>query len=114
MHFEVKVTDSRSGFRDHFSHIASAYAAHRPTYPPDLVGYLARLAARRDVAWEAGCGSGQWSVLLAERFQRVIATDPSGEQLSQARSHPRVEYRRESAEASSLGDGTADLAVAAQ
>lgn len=101
-------------FKDHFSDVASAYAAHRPTYPPRVVDYLAEQVAHPDVAWDAGCGSGQLSTLLAARFARVIATDPSAAQIGKARPHPGVEYRQSSAEASGLEDGSVDLAVAAQ
>ena len=76
--------------------------------------YLADQMARRDLAWDAGCGSGQLSTLLPARFTRVIATDPSAAQIAQAPAHPAVEYRQASAEASGLEDVSADLAVAAQ
>jgi len=110
-----------SEFNDHFSAHADAYAAHRPTYPAALVDYLAELAPRADVAWEAGCGSGQLSMALAWRFDRVIATDASAEQLARATPHARIEYRRARAEDSGLPAaaggrhaGGVDLAVAAQ
>ena len=101
-------------FKDHFSGVAPAYAAHRPTYPPAVVDYLADQLTRREVAWDAGCGSGQLSSLLPARFARVIATDPSADQIAQARAHSGVEYRQASAEASGLEAGSVDLAVAAQ
>jgi len=101
-------------FKDHFSGVASAYAAHRPTYPAAVIDYLADQAAHRDLAWDAGCGSGQLSTLLAARFDRVIATDPSAAQIAQARPHQGVEYWQSSAEASGLDAASADLAVAAQ
>jgi SAM-dependent methyltransferase len=44
----------------------------------------------------------------------VIATEPSQAQIDAALRHPRVEYRREPAEKSTLGDASVDLAVAAQ
>jgi SAM-dependent methyltransferase len=69
---------------------------------------------RREVAWDAGCGSGQLSTLLPARFAHVIATDPSADQIAQAPAHPGVEYRQTSAEASGLEAGSVDLAVAAQ
>jgi SAM-dependent methyltransferase len=53
-------------------------------------------------------------VSLAERFAHVIATEPAQAQLAEATPHPRVEYRREPAEQSSLTTGSVDLAVAAQ
>jgi SAM-dependent methyltransferase len=103
-----------TGFKDHFSAVAAGYAANRPTYPAALVAFLAEAAPRPGVAWDVGCGSGQLSVLLADRFERVIGTDGSQEQLSRATPHPRVEYRRATAEASGLDGASADLAVAAQ
>jgi SAM-dependent methyltransferase len=101
-------------FKDHFSSVAEGYAANRPTYPAALAEFLAGAVARPGVAWDAGCGSGQLSVLLADRFERVIATDGSAEQLARAAPHPRVEYRRATAEASGLADASVDLAVSAQ
>jgi len=107
------VTSSRR-FKDHFSEVAAAYAAHRPSYPAALVDFLARLAPARRLAWDSGCGSGQLSVLLAGPFERVVATDASREQIARAAPHPKVEYRCASAEASGLPDRVADLAAAAQ
>ena len=101
-------------FQDYFSATAAAYAQHRPTYPPELVDFLAQSCSCRGVAWDCGCGSGQLSALLAERFERVIATDPSAAQIANACPHPGVEYRLGSAEASGLTDKSVDLAVAAQ
>ena len=102
------------GFQDYFSATASAYAQHRPTYPLELVDFLARSCSPPGIAWDCGCGSGQLSVLLAERFDHVIATDPSTAQLANAKQHPQVEYRLGSAEASGLSGRSVDLAVAAQ
>jgi SAM-dependent methyltransferase len=101
-------------FADHYSAFAARYAAYRPTYPPALVDALADRAPATALAWDVGCGNGQLSVALAGRFARVIATDPSAAQLAAATVHPRVEYRREPAEASSLAAASADLIVAAQ
>jgi len=101
-------------FKDHFSEVAAAYAAHRPTYPPALVDLLARIAPARRLAWDAGCGSGQLSALLAGPFARVWATDASTEQLARATPHPKVTYSCAPAQASGLADGVVDLATAAQ
>jgi SAM-dependent methyltransferase len=101
-------------YADHFSRIADRYAAFRPRYPAALVELLAYHAPARDVAWDVGCGSGQLSVALADHFARVIATDLTQEQLDRATPHPRVEYRRATAEASGLDDASIDLVVAAQ
>ncbi|MBX3155445.1 MAG: class I SAM-dependent methyltransferase [Deltaproteobacteria bacterium] len=100
-------------FADHFSTIAAKYAAYRPIYPLALVDLLAR-EAPGDAAWDVGCGNGQLSTLLAERFAHVDATDPAQAQLDAATPHPRVAYRRAPAEASGLPADSVDLAVAAQ
>ena len=101
-------------FADHFSTISARYAAYRPRYPAALVDLLADLAPGRDLAWDAGCGTGQLSVGLARRFERVIATDPSQAQLAAAEVTPRVTYRCEPAEQSTLDAASCDLVVAAQ
>ena len=99
---------------DLFSGHSREYAEYRPGYPQALIDYLAESAPRRDTAWEAGCGSGQLSIPLASRFERVIATDASADQIRHAVPHPRVDYRVAPAEGSGVPDATADIAVAAQ
>jgi SAM-dependent methyltransferase len=51
---------------------------------------------------------------LADHFERVIASDPSAEQIAHARSRANLEYRIEPAERSTLETGTVDLACVAQ
>jgi len=99
---------------DHFSRLAPAYASCRPGYPDGLFDYLAEQVSRRDLAWDCAAGSGQATIPLARRFNRVIATDLSGSMLQQAPRHPAVEYRVAPAEASGLGVATADLVTVAQ
>ena len=101
-------------FSDHFSGVASEYAEYRPRYPESLFDWLAGLAARRELAWDCATGSGQAAVALASRFERVIATDASAEQVAAAASHPRVEYRVAPAEVSGLDPASADLVTVAQ
>ena len=101
-------------FQDHFSRISSLYADFRPQYPAQLFDYLAELAPRRSLVWDCAAGTGQASVDLARRFDRVIATDASAEQIAAAKPMPKVEYRVAGAEKSSLPDGCADLVTVAQ
>lgn len=101
-------------FRDHFSERATDYASRRPGYPAALADWLAGQAPGRERAWDAGCGSGQLSALLAGCFAAVVATDASGAQLAHARAHPLVDYCGATAEASPLRSCSIDLAVAAQ
>jgi SAM-dependent methyltransferase len=101
-------------FKDHFSSRSADYAAYRPTYPGALADYLAGLCAKHDAALDVGCGTGQLSVLLAERFGRVVATDASAQQIEKAELHGRVQYRVAPAEHSGLPDASVDLITAAQ
>lgn len=101
-------------FKDYFSGHSKEYASYRPVYPDELVAYLADLALRRDVVWEAGCGSGQLTGKLAQHFTHVYATDASEEQIALAPRLPNVTYRRSRAEESGIASGVVDLCVAAQ
>jgi len=101
-------------FKDHFSGHAAAYATCRPGYPRDLVAAVARLPREHKLALDTGTGNGQAAVGLAEHFDRVVATDPSAQQLAHATPHPRVEYRIASSDATGMADGSVDLVTAAQ
>jgi SAM-dependent methyltransferase len=100
-------------FADHFSSHAQTYAQFRPKYPTVLFHYLAVRAPGTALAWDCGTGNGQAAVGLADRFARVVATDPSSAQIARARAHPRVEYRIATYD-SGLETGSAQLVTAAQ
>jgi SAM-dependent methyltransferase len=106
--------NERAGFKDHFSAHASAYADARPRYPEALYDWLAAQCPARALACDVGCGNGQASVALAERFEAVIASDPSAAQIANAVRHPRVAYRVEAAEALSVAPASVDLLTVAQ
>ena len=101
-------------FADHFSGVASEYAAFRPRYPDALFEFLAREAPGRDEAWDAGTGSGQAAIGLARHFRHVTATDASVAQIEHATPHPRVGYRVAPAERSGLEDHAVELVTVAQ
>jgi SAM-dependent methyltransferase len=101
-------------FKDHFSEASANYAAFRPTYPAALAQWLAGRAPGRSLCWDCGCGTGQFSVVIAEEVARVEATDASAAQVAAARPHPRVRYRTAPAEAVGLPDACADLITVAQ
>jgi SAM-dependent methyltransferase len=101
-------------FKDHFSAHAEGYASYRPTYPATLLDFLASVSPGGELALDCGCGNGQLSVLLTERFAKVVATDASASQIENAKAHPRVEYRVAPAERSGLLESTVDLITAAQ
>jgi SAM-dependent methyltransferase len=97
-----------------FTTVAREYASFRPGYPPELFEWLARVSPGRDAAWDAGCGSGQASVALADHFSIVHATDVAAEQIAAAKPHPRVRYTVASAESCGLADASVDLVTVAQ
>src|SRR5882724_9935319 len=101
-------------FKDHFSQRAALYCAFRPAYPPAMFDYLAQLCRERQSAWDCACGNGQATVALAERFEAVIATDASPQQLAAAPSHPNVTYRVARAEESGIESKSLDLVTVAQ
>ena len=105
---------SAERFSDHFSRVALSYAVCRPTYPGDLFDYLAGLVHRPRLAWDCAAGTGQATIPLAGRFERVVATDISISMLEQAPRHPGVNYRSVPAEDSGLPSASVDLVTVAQ
>ena len=101
-------------YADHFSRVATDYAACRPGYPPELFSYLSSLAGGHELAWDCAAGSGQATVPLTDWFRRVLATDVSSEMLGRAPHHPRIEYRVSRGEESGLPDSSVDLVTVAQ
>jgi SAM-dependent methyltransferase len=101
-------------FKDHFSELAARYADYRPHYPPALFDFLATLVPRTATVWDCAAGNGQASVGLADKFERVIATDASAQQIKSAAPHPRIDYRVAPADASGLPDHSVELVTVAQ
>lgn len=101
-------------FKDHFSKGSDDYATYRPSYPLDLVNELADLCSTQNRVLDCGCGTGQLSVLLAKRFEEVIATDASSAQIDKARKKDNVIYQVALAEQSGLADESVDLITVAQ
>jgi SAM-dependent methyltransferase len=102
------------GAVEHFSSVAEAYAAYRPTYPAELFAWLAEVAPVRGLVWDCGAGSGQATLALAQRFARVAATDASRAQLgSGVRAHG-VSSWVATAERSAIRPARVDLISVAQ
>lgn len=103
-----------SGPIDRFSHVAANYARYRPRYPAQLFAYIYSFVNGRDVAWDAGTGSGQVAHVLAEDFTRVYATDISAAQLGQAPSLANITYLQAPSEQTPLPENTVNLITVAQ
>lgn len=101
-------------FKDHFSASAASYAEFRPHYPAQLFDLITAIPERRDTAWDCATGNGQAAVPLGDRFERVVATDASRDQIAHAIGHPRVSYSVALADASGLEARSVDLVTVAQ
>ena len=101
-------------FKDHFSGVAGHYAQFRPHYPAGLFDYLAGLVPKNSTVWDCAAGNGQATLDLAARYDRVIATDASREQIAAATPQPNIEYRVAPAEQSGLPDAAVGLITVAQ
>jgi SAM-dependent methyltransferase len=101
-------------FAEHFSRLATGYAAYRPQYPEALFSAIAGASPFHDVAWDCGTGSGQAALGLARHFSDVIASDASREQIRSAAGHERVRYLVALAEAAPLRSRSVGLVSVAQ
>jgi len=101
-------------FKDHFSTQAKDYSRYRPRYPRELFQYLASLVPEHNLAWDCATGNGQAALSLAPFFDKVIATDASEKQISQARAHEKVIYQVAPAEKTAIASSSVDLITVAQ
>ena len=92
----------------------SAYAAHRPDYPPALADFLAQACSTHALAVDVGCGTGQLTRLLAPHFDAVVGLDSSADQLHNAAPAAGVSYQQASAEHLPVAPGSANLITVAQ
>jgi SAM-dependent methyltransferase len=105
------MTDAKKNW---FSDGGAAYADFRPDYPAALAEWIASLAAHHDCAIDVGCGSGQFTIGLAQHFRSVIGIDPSESQLAHAKRHSAITYRLGRAEALPVEAESADVLTVAQ
>jgi SAM-dependent methyltransferase len=101
-------------FADHFSQLSARYAEYRPRYPEGLFDAIAAASPRRRRLWDCATGSGQAAAPLAGRFDTVVASDASRQQLHSATAHPRIRYLAARAESAPLRERWADVVTVAQ
>lgn len=94
-----------------FGSVAAAYAAHRPGYPDEAVGWALGGPAAHVV--DLGAGTGELTEALLRRpGTSVTAVEPDGAMLDELRSRlPAVRALAGSAEAVPLPDACADAVV---
>ncbi len=98
----------------HFAKNSADYKQFRPDYPEALFTYLESLVPDKQLAWDCGTGNGQAAVALAKRFNQVIASDISQEQLNMAPKVPNINYHCWPAQKTTLPDHSVDLITIAQ
>mgnify|MGYP001820677035 FL=1 len=101
-------------FKDYFSDQSNAYAHYRPRYADKLFDWLANQVPAHDLCWDCATGSGQAAMSLAHHFEKVVATDASEQQISNAIRAERIDYRVATAEDSGLDAESCDLVSVAQ
>jgi SAM-dependent methyltransferase len=101
-------------FKDYFSDNSAGYRKYRPAYPDSFFEYLAIIAPSSAAAWDCATGSGQAARKLARHFSKVIATDASIRQISNAVPDENVYYQVARAENSPIHSSAVDLITIAQ
>ncbi len=101
-------------FKDYFSEVSSGYQSYRPDYPEALFRYLSSLCQEHQLAWDCATGNGQAAKSLSPYFDRVIASDGSQAQIDSAILDPKIQYRCEPAEHTTLKSHSVDLITVAQ
>ena len=96
-----------------FGTIPGRYKKYRPSYPTNLIDFLSEMAPNTSLAWDCGTGSGQAAQVIAQKFDRVIATDMSTSQIAHAEPSKKIQYRVASAGRSGIPNGCVDLTTAA-
>ncbi|CAI9099706.1 OLC1v1036566C1 [Oldenlandia corymbosa var. corymbosa] len=77
---------------DLYRKLAKEYSSARPTYPEEMIQFIASKTPAHDLAWDAGTGTGQAAQSLAGIYKNVIASDKSPKLLEFAVKLPNVRY----------------------
>jgi len=99
---------------DRFSSQAKSYAKFRPVYPQEFYDFLFSKVLNFGTAWDCGTGNGQVAIKLAERFEKVHATDISNKQIQNAFPEENIQYAVTRGEATDFAENTFDLITVGQ
>ncbi|MBW4559475.1 MAG: class I SAM-dependent methyltransferase [Trichormus sp. ATA11-4-KO1] len=99
-----------------FSDRSEDYVKYRPSYPDAAIDLVLQglSSTSQLVAADIGAGTGIASRLLAERGVNVIAIEPNTAMRKAAETHPLIEFRDGTAEATKLPDKSVDLVTCFQ
>ncbi|UII20115.1 class I SAM-dependent methyltransferase [Fulvivirga ligni] len=100
--------------KDNFSSQSKLYAKFRPHYPAALYDHVYSKVKSFQTAWDCGTGNGQVASVLSDKFDQVIASDISKNQLAQAQQKSNIEYIVSPAEHTSIEGSSVDLITVAQ
>ena len=100
--------------KDLFSKQSDLYARYRPTYPKELYDYIVSFVIERNIAWDCATGNGQAALVLADYFEKVIASDISEAQIEKATPKENIEWKVCPAESTPFAENTFDLVTVAQ
>ena len=100
--------------KDNFSLQSNEYVKYRPTYPPVLFEYLFSLIKNKVTAWDCGTGNGQIAAALADKFEKIFATDISNNQLNNAVKKNNIIYSCVPAEQTHFADNSFNLITVGQ
>jgi len=97
-----------------FTNVADKYKKSRPSYPPELLGYLTEKCSigKESVCLDVGCGTGIFTRQLAQLSNKVYGADPSQEMLSKAVGNAK--FVKANAESLPFDDGFFDFVSCAQ
>lgn len=106
-----------SASKDHgasFGERATLYASYRPTYPDALYDRLAaHLEGAHGQAVDLGAGSGQATLPLARRFERVVAVEADARMAAQFPVAPNVSVVNSAAEDVDFPAASIDAVISA-
>jgi SAM-dependent methyltransferase len=97
-----------------FSDRAADYVKYRPSYPTAAIDVIVAGLGETSVVADIGAGTGISSRLLADRELQVLAIEPNAAMRTAAASHPWVEFRDGTAEATQFDSGSVDLVTCFQ
>lgn len=89
------------------------YEKVRPKYPRDLFHWINRISTKHSLLLDCGTGNGQAAYELANFFDKVLAIDISKNQLLNAKTHPKIEYKCTPVETLDLPNSSVDVIVSA-